>query len=71
MMSKSLLKFTKTRYIRNKSTSANIGFAKAVLKFHCVEDFRNFSRKKPFYFTNFCILAKENGFAKFSVYRKF
>jgi len=47
---------------KNNKTSANIGFAKAVFKFACVEDFRNFSRKNPFSFTNFCILAKENGF---------
>ena len=46
----------------NKKTAANIGFAKAGLKFSCVESFVIFIRKKPFSFPNFCILAKENGF---------
>ena len=40
----------------------HIGFAKAGVKFPCGELFVKLIRKKPFSFTNFCILAKENGF---------
>ena len=39
-----------------------MGFAKAGLKFPCVEDFRTFSRKKPFRFLFFLSLKNENGF---------
>ena len=53
---------------RKKGTAYNIGFAKAGLKFPCVESFVLFSRKKPFSFTNFCNLAKENGFLLSSVF---
>ena len=35
-----------------------MGFAKAGLKFPCVEDFRTFSRKKPFRFLFFCKFEK-------------
>ncbi|MEC5395332.1 hypothetical protein [Bergeyella sp. RCAD1439] len=56
---KGLLKLLVTE---NKKTSCNIGFAKEGVKFPCVELFAIFSRKKPFSFTNFCILAKEKWF---------
>jgi len=39
-----------------------MGFAKAGLKFPCVEDFRNFRRKNLFVFYFFVSLKNENGF---------
>ena len=49
-----------------------MGFAKAGLKFPCVEDFRNFSRKKPFRFFIFCNFEKTKMvFAQVRFYRKF
>ena len=41
-----------------------MGFAKAGVNVPCVEDFRNFSRKKPFrfFFFFFVSLKKRNGF---------
>lgn len=56
----------------HKKTSANIGFAKAGVKFPCVESFVIFIRKKPFRFFIFCNFEKTKMvFAQVRVYRKF
>jgi len=44
--------------LNTKKTSHNIGFAKAGLKFPCVESFVILIRKKPFRFFIFCNFEK-------------
>ena len=55
------------KHYPSKKTTTNIGFAKAGAKFPCVEDFRFFSRKKPFRFLFFRKFEKRNWFLLGSV----
>lgn len=47
-----------------------MGFAKAGVNVPCVEDFRNFSRKKPFRFFFFCKFEKTKWFLLSSVFNR-